>query len=86
MVAEFKRENKYLVLKWDDVRRFLHPNDGENLDRILTIIADGRQSEGKKENSYVVVNMDEPYAEQVWKLIQAQWEKEEQEREEQRQY
>lgn len=66
----FKRENKYLVLKWDDIRTFLHPNDGEKLEEILEVIGGGRKEEDKKDNTYVVVSEDEPYAEIVWKLIE----------------
>lgn len=69
-MGEVKRENRFLVLKWDDIRKFLYPNDGEKLEEILAIIGEGRKSEGKKDNTYVVVNEDEPYAEKVWKLIQ----------------
>lgn len=69
-MAKFKKENRFLVLKWDDIRRFLHPNDGEALDRILTIISEGRRAEGKRDNNYVVVNEDESYADVIWKLIE----------------
>ena len=44
------------------------------------MIREGREEEGRKDNSYVVVNEDEPYAEQVWKLVQDHWEEEEQRR------
>ncbi len=66
----FKRETKYLVLKWDDVNKYLNENGQGWLRAICNAIHEGREREGKKENTYVVVNEDEPYAEIVWELIE----------------
>lgn len=66
----FKKEDKYLVVKTEDVRRFLHPNDGEKLEEVLEVIGSGRKAEGKGANSYVVVNEDELYSWVVWRLIE----------------
>lgn len=74
-MKEFKRESKYLVVKLGDIEEYLIPPDKEALDEMLKMIRAYRVSEGKpKTNSYVVVNEDEPYAEQVWELIQKHWE------------
>ncbi len=72
---EFKRENKYLVLKWDDIRKYLSLEDESCLNSVVESIDRKRSLDGKKNNSYVVVNEEEPYAEKVWDLI-----KEEEER------
>jgi len=69
MSYEFKREEKYLVLKLDDIDR-LPDQMLESLKAILSYIGSLRRAQGKKDNSYVVVNEDESYAEAVWKLIQ----------------
>ncbi len=69
-MTEFKRENKYLVLKHDDIELYLKKRDKTDLDIMLLGIAQGRMDDGKEPNRYVVVNEDEPYAEQVWKLIE----------------
>ena len=67
---EFKRDyDKYLVLKWDDIRAFLSDRDCYSLDDLCKHIDKCRAVIGKTPNSYVVVNEDEPYAEQVWELI-----------------
>ena len=66
----FKREDKYLVLKLDDLSKYLDPEDREKLDALVMTIGWGRGADGKKDNTYVVVNEDEPYAEIVWKLIE----------------
>lgn len=71
---EFKRENKYLVLKWADIE-YLDYWKMEQLKSIVNWIRFRRKEEGKKENSYVVVNEDEPYAEKVWELIKAEEER-----------
>jgi len=75
-MKEFNRENKYLVLKHDDIEKYLSKNDKLELDIILLGIAVGRKNDGKQPNHYVVVNEDEPYSEKVWQFIQRQWEKE----------
>lgn len=73
-MEEFKRENKYLVLKHGDIELYLTKRDKADLNIMLLGIAKGRIDMGKKPNHYVVVNEDEPYAEQVWQLIQEHWE------------
>ena len=68
-MAEFKRENKYLVLKWGDIEKCLGEVDKKLLEEMCNCITANRHYYGKKDNFYVVVNEDEPYAEQVWELI-----------------
>ena len=68
-MKEFKREIKYLVLKWDDIDKYLTRIERENLLVVCKKIEIYRSFDGKEENNYVVVNEDEPYAEQVWELI-----------------
>ena len=69
-MKEFKRETKYLVLKQVDIKEYLGDFQKEELDWCTKSIQSRRKTEGKKINSYVVVNQDEPYAEVVWKLIE----------------
>ena len=76
---EFKRENKYLVLKWDDIDKYLTPKKDELMDMreilmwIVKRLDAARENDGKKLNTYVVVNEDESYAEGVWKLVEDDW-------------
>ena len=65
----FKRYNKYLVLKWEDIEKFLGEVDKKLLEDMCSCITANRHYGGKKDNAYIVVNEDEPYAEQVWQLI-----------------
>ena len=67
-MSEFKREEKYLVLKWDDISSMSEANQ-ELLMEIIDLLQIRRRIDGKKQNTYVVVNEDEPYAEKVWELI-----------------
>ncbi len=69
-MTEFKQEGKYLVLKWEDIEKCLGEVDKKLLEEMCNCIAANRHYYGKKDNFYVVVNEDEPYAEQVWKLIE----------------
>ncbi len=73
----FKRYNKYEVMKLDDIDKFLLPYEKHWLAAIVRSLQAGRRGEGKEPcNSYVVVNEDESYAEQVWQLIQRHCEQE----------
>lgn len=74
-MANFKRYAKYEVMKLDDIEKFLSKTQRYELLKIIHRIQKGRKAEGKMPcNSYVVVNEDMPYAEQVWQLIQKHWE------------
>ena len=73
MTETFKREMKYIVIKNSDVEKYLEPKEKGELFNLCTAIDIGRTRSSKKLNSYVVVNMDEPYAEKVWKLIEDHW-------------
>ena len=71
---EFKRYNKYLVLKWSDIEKYLTIQEQGMLDKMRLAIAAERETDGKTEHDYVVINEKMPYAEQVWRLIQEHWE------------
>ena len=70
---EFKRENKYLVIKWADLRKYLNERQSQNLQEIIAKVGIGRAQDDKDDHSYVVVNQDEPYAEKVWELVKEGW-------------
>ncbi len=75
MAYKFEKDyNKYLVLKVDDIRK-LPRGLQEGIEAAMGWITAGRILEGKKNNSYVVVNEDEPYAETVWELIKKEEER-----------
>ena len=75
-MPKFERYAKYEVIKLDDIGKHLSFEQRGQLSDIIRTIQYGRLKEGKPAcNNYVVVNEDQPYAEQVWKLIQEQWEK-----------
>lgn len=61
--------NKFLIAKMEAAERYLSEDEMAHLKILLKAIEDGRKSEGKKKNEYLVVNNDEPYAEIVKKLI-----------------
>lgn len=66
----FKRENKFLVEKWEDINEL--PEEGkEALLKAVSQIEANRAKKGKVPcHNYIVVNEDEPYSEAVWKLIE----------------
>ena len=53
---------KYLVLKHSDVKKHLNQKNRDELNRILTMVANARANEGKpRSNEYVVLNMDDKF-------------------------
>jgi lipase chaperone LimK len=71
---EPKKEQKYLVVKQADITDFFEKSGIHKRYKISFELALGgiqamRRKLGKKDNKYIVVNQDEPYAEQVWQLV-----------------
>ncbi len=62
-------ENKFLVLKWDDINAALSRPELELLQALARFIREYRECEGKSQNAYVVINEDEPYFSEVLKLM-----------------
>lgn len=64
------KTNTHIVIKREDIIKYLTDNQIGYLDEILNIIAAGRKKDGKKPiNSYYICNIDEPYANEVNKVI-----------------
>ena len=71
-MSKVKKENKYLVIKWDDVNKYLTADEQGEMDGILNMIDKGRRKADKSpldQNKYLIVNQDEPYADLVWQII-----------------
>ena len=65
-----KKTNTHIVIKREDVFKYLTDNQIKYLDAILNVIADGRKKDGKKtDNSYYICNTDELYADEVLEVI-----------------
>ena len=67
-----KEENKFLVIKREWLESSLNDTEFEIFQRLID-----KAAEGKPNHSYYVVNLDEPYAEQVWGIIEKNEEKKE---------
>jgi len=64
------KTNTHIVIKTEDIFKYLTDNQIKHLDAILNTIADGRKKDGKNpNNSYYICNTDEPYADEVLKVI-----------------
>ena len=72
MSKEFKRENRYLVLKCKDIDKWLTAEKRESLYAIAKQIADEREAADPWKPSFecVVVESDWSIYEQVWALVQ----------------
>ncbi len=62
-------EEKFLVIKLDDIDKCLTTHQQESLGDLLRHIDENRKRDGKKDNDYLVVNVDEPYAELVFNIM-----------------
>lgn len=62
-------EYKYAVVKIEDIDKLLDTEEKQSLYRLLNRISDSREAAGKKINHYLVVNTDEPYANDVINIL-----------------
>lgn len=63
-------EKKFTVIKDEDIRKYLDDEQLSALEDIELTIGYGRKEEGKAvNNTYLVINTDEPYADLVKALI-----------------
>lgn len=64
------KTNTHIVIKKEDVLKYLTDDQIKYLNTILSTITDGRKKDGKKpDNSYYICNTDEPYANEVLDII-----------------
>ena len=64
-----KKYNTHIVIKIDDLEKL---DDGyqNDLDDVLLCLDEIREKSGREPRpKYLVVNLDEPYAEEVWGII-----------------
>lgn len=52
-------DNKYLVLKWDDINNYLPPERKQELNEMIGLITHARATKGKLPQSYVVLNQSD---------------------------
>lgn len=65
-------ENRYLVLKWDDLQNVLNGQDMDHLGRIMQQVTAFRQAHGHPDRRYVVVSDKRPSLyEEVWGMFLA---------------
>lgn len=69
MIEEKKSDREFVVLNFKDITRYLDENDQRTLKSICSKVCKGRTGEGKKLNNYIVCNDDEPFANDVLKVI-----------------
>jgi len=68
-IQEIKQHPKYIVLKTEDVEKYGWETQKMYLRDLCEEINKGRIEEGKKLNSYIVINMDEPYINEVIEIL-----------------
>lgn len=68
-LKELGMENKHIVIKREDIEVFLPKLSQELLNTILGELSHNRTRAGKNSNEYLVVNLDESYAENIADII-----------------
>ena len=71
MRKEFKREQRYFVVKVKDAKEYLDAHQLEKLAEIADTISEGREKDGIPSVECVVVESDWPEYEPTWKAIEA---------------
>jgi len=69
MSETIRFDRKYVIIKVDDVQKNLTQEEVENLRHILHHISEIRKLTGKKDNTYLVINTNEPYAGQIAQIL-----------------
>jgi hypothetical protein len=65
-----KMKMKYIILKNEDIEKYVPKFMVNTLEDICKHIEAGRREDGKKpKNTYIVINMDEPYALEVIEIL-----------------
>ena len=71
MRKQFKREQRYFVVKVKDAKEYLDAHQLEKLAEIADTISEGREKDGIPAVECVVVESDWPEYEPTWKAIEA---------------
>lgn len=61
--------NKFLIVKTDDINNYLEEKEKNTLKDIVYEVNMLRHIHGKKENTYLVINTDEPYADEIIEIL-----------------
>lgn len=60
---------KFTIIKNSDIEKYLNDADKEALKKIIDQIELGRIFRGRGINTYLVINTDEPYADEVIDIL-----------------
>ncbi|MFM2589423.1 hypothetical protein [Vibrio sp. TBV020] len=70
-MSEFKKEDRYLVIKRSDIEKFLTYSEKEDLYQLAEVVRDGRAILTSKPLECVVVESSWPIYNDVWKMVEA---------------
>lgn len=59
----------HIVLKISDCQKYLNNNELQELASILSKVGTGRRANGKQIGEYIIVNLDEPYSERIFRQV-----------------
>lgn len=62
-------KEKFIVIKIDDAEEYLSIRGKATLSALLDVIQLRQKEDGKKLNKYLVINTDEPYADEVVNIL-----------------
>ena len=63
-------KHKFTVLKNEDIEKYVPKFIASGLEDVVIEIEEGRKKDGKSlDNTYIVINTDEPYANEVIEIL-----------------
>jgi len=62
-------DKKYLVMKYTDIDNYADYEDEQGIINACISITNGRINEEKTDNDYIVINMDEPYINEIIEVM-----------------
>ena len=71
MPKEFQRENRYVVFKRSDMRKYLSQSERRQVEGLALHICLSREDDGKQPLNCLVIEKDWPEYEPTWKSIEA---------------
>jgi hypothetical protein len=63
------KENTHIILKREDVEKYCTLDQQLRLGGIISAVLQGRNRDGKKLNSYIICNTDEPYYDDMYAVL-----------------
>ncbi len=62
-------QKEFLVMKYSDIDAYLNQSDIEEFNNLLEEVEEGMLFDNRKKHNYMVINTDEPYADEIIAIL-----------------